>query len=111
MDEFLRFFMDEHVPAAVTLGLRRHGIDVLTVQEAGRGGHTDEDQLAFALAEERVMVSFDPDFLVLHQSGVAHAGIAWCPEKKYGIGQLIRALLLLHGVLTRNSMRGHVEFL
>jgi hypothetical protein len=73
---------------------------------------SDTDQLAFATAAERVLVSFDPDFLVLHQSGLAHAGIAWCPEQKHSIGQLIQALLLLHGVLDRDSMRNHhVEYL
>jgi hypothetical protein len=57
------------------------------------------------------MATFDSDFLALHQSGVQHAGIAWCPQQKFAIGQLIQALLLLHGVLDRDSMRNHVEFL
>jgi len=40
-----------------------------------------------------------------------HAGIAWCPAQKQGIGQLIQALLLIHGVLDRASMHKHVEFM
>ncbi len=28
-------YMDEHVPKAITIGLRMRGIDVLTVQEDG----------------------------------------------------------------------------
>lgn len=111
MPESIRFFVDEHFPGPASQGLRGHGIDVLTVQEAGRRGVPDSEQLAFALAEERVVVSFDPDFLALHQSGVPHAGIAWCPERKYSIGQLVQALLLLHGVLDRASMNCHVEYL
>ena len=111
MPEPLRFYMDQHFPAPASLGLRRHGIDVLTAQEAGRCGLPDADQLAFSSAENRVMVSFDTDFLALHQSGAAHAGIAWCQEQKYSIGQLIQAVLLLHGVLDRESMRNHVEHL
>jgi predicted nuclease of predicted toxin-antitoxin system len=31
----LKFYMDEHVPKAVTEGLRRRGVDVITVQELG----------------------------------------------------------------------------
>ena len=111
MAEPIRFFMDQHIPGPASQGLRRRGIDVLTAHEAGRCSLPDPDQLAFALSEERVLVSFDPDFLALHQSGVPHAGIAWCPERKYSIGQIIQALLLLHGVLDRTSMRGHVEYL
>ena len=111
MAEPLRLFMDQHFPVPASQGLRRHGVDVLTAQEAGRCGLPDNDQLAFATVEERVMVSFDSDFLTLHQAGVAHAGIAWCQEQKYGIGPLIQALLLLHGVLDRASTRNHLEYL
>jgi len=49
--------------------------------------------------------------LVLDAAGVQHAGIAWCPATKYSIGQLIQALVLLHGVLDRSAMRNHVEYL
>lgn len=111
MAESLRFYMDQHFPGAATKGVRRRGVDVLTAQEASRCGLSDAEQLAFAAAEQRVMVTFDPDFLALHKSGVPHAGIAWCQEKKHTIGELIQTLLLLHGVLDRESMRDHVEYL
>ena len=48
MAEAIRYFMDQHFPAAVSQGLQRIGIDVLTAQEAGRCGLVDSDQLAFA---------------------------------------------------------------
>ena len=111
MSESLQFYMDKHFPAPASQGLRSHGINVLTVQDAGRSGTIDKNQLDFSLAEDRVLVTFDTDFLVLHRTGVTHAGIAWCPERKYSIGQLIQAVLLLHGVLDRDAMRGHVEYL
>ena len=111
MAEPLRFYMDQHFPSPVSRALARRGMDVLTAQEAERCGLQDPDQLAFATAEGRVMVTFDPDFLSLHQSGVKHAGIAWCPQRKYGTGELLQALLLLHGVLNRDAMRNHVEYL
>jgi len=38
----LRFYMDMHVPAAITQGLRRRGIDVLTSQEDGTREADDE---------------------------------------------------------------------
>jgi hypothetical protein len=103
--------MDQHFPWPASQGLRRHGVDVVTTQEANHCGLSDPDQLAFATAQDRVLVSFDPDFLMLHQAGSQHAGIAWCEERKYSIGQLIQALLLVHGVLDRESMRNHVEHL
>lgn len=107
----IRFYLDQHFPGPVAHGLRRHGVDILSAQEAGRCGYSDQDQLAFAAAQQRVLVTFDSDYLVLHKSGVKHAGIAWCQEQKYSIGQLIQALLLVHGALHREDMQNHVEYL
>lgn len=39
MAERVRFYTDEHVPRAVVEGLRRRGVDVLTVAEADMPGH------------------------------------------------------------------------
>jgi Domain of unknown function (DUF5615) len=109
--EPIRFYMDQHFPGPASQGLKRHGVDILTTQEAGRCGASDLDQLVFATAEQRVVVTFDPDFLASHRAGPSYAGIAWCPEQKYSIGELIQALLLVHGVLDADSMRNHVEYL
>jgi hypothetical protein len=103
--------MDQHFPGPVSRALVRHGVNVLTTQEADRCGLPDREQLAFATAEGRVMVTFDPDFPALHQSGLQHAGIAWCPERKYAVRELIQALLLLHGAMNRDAMRNHLECL
>lgn len=111
MAEPIRFFMDQHFPGPVTQGLRQRGIDVLTAQDAGRCGFSDADQLTFALTEERVTVTFDSDYLALHLAGATHAGIAWCPQQKYGVGMLVALLELLHGVTDRDVMKNHVEYL
>lgn len=41
----LAFYMDEHIPKAITLGLRLRGIDVLTAQEDGKEGNSDVELL------------------------------------------------------------------
>lgn len=111
MAEPVRFYMDQHFPSPVTQALRQRGIDVLTAQEAGRCGLPDSVQLAFAASEERLMVTFDSDYLALHQSSVSHAGIAWCPQQKYGTTMLVQILELLHRVADRGQMRNRVKFL
>lgn len=58
----MRFYLDEHIPKGVVEGLRRRGVNVFTVQEAGRSGDSDEKQLAFPAREGRVLVTFDDDF-------------------------------------------------
>lgn len=111
MAEVIRYYADQHIPRQVIEGLRRRGIDVLTAREAGRCGLPDPDQLAFSLTEGRVLATFDPNFLALHQSGTSHAGIAWCPATKYSIGELIQMLVLLHAVVSPDEMQNHVEYL
>ncbi len=111
MAEPIRYYLDQHIPGAIANGLRQHGIDVLTAQEAGRCGLPDLDQLAFAAAQERVTVTFDPDYLALHNAGTPHAGIAWCPATKHHLGSLIQMLILLHGVADRDAMKNRVEYL
>jgi predicted nuclease of predicted toxin-antitoxin system len=71
----VRFYLDEHVPFAVSIGLRLRGVDVLTVQEAGLSGASDEAHLALAVAEKRVIFTQDEDFLTLAAQGAAHAGV------------------------------------
>ncbi len=111
MAEPIRYFFDQHIFGAVVTGLRQHGLDVETAQEAGRCGLPDAEQLAYATAAGRVLVTFDPDFLALHNAGAQHAGIAWCYATKYSIGELIQLLLLLHGVSDQDGMRYRVEYL
>ena len=48
MDRKIRFYTDEHVPKDVVKGLRQRGADVLTVQQAGTRGASDEEHLARA---------------------------------------------------------------
>ena len=111
MADPVRYYLDQNIHGAVATGLRRHGIDVVTAQEANRCGLPDTDQLAFATAEDRVLVTHDVDYLTLAATGVTHAGIAWCKHTKYTVGPLIQILVLLHGVMDRDSMQNRVEYL
>lgn len=106
----IKLYMDEHVPSAVTAGLRLRGVDVLTVQEAVMVGATDQDQLAFAARQGRVLFTHDADFLRLHAAGTNHAGIAYAPQQM-PVGQIVRGLMLIYQVLEPADMRNHVEFL
>lgn len=84
---------------------------MLTALQAGRCGLPDPDQLQFATSQDRVLTTFDADYLMLAAAGTPHTGIAYCPATKYTVGQLIQVLVLLHGVLSRTDMHNHVEYL
>jgi len=108
--EQIKFYLDEHIPNAVARGLRRRGLDVLTVQDAGRSGLSDPEQLAFALSEQRMLITMDSDFLILVSQRVTHAGIAYVSPTR-SIGELIGSVMLLYDVLTPDDVKNHVEFL
>jgi hypothetical protein len=107
----IRFHLDENVDHAIAHGLRRHGIDVTVSSETGLLRATDNEQLAFTRGAQRVIVTHDDDFLILHRQGVPHAGIAYCHPDTLRIGEIIRGLLLIWGVMTPEEMMNHVEFL
>lgn len=108
MPEPIRFHPDEHLDSAIAEGLRRHGVNVTTTVDAGLRTRPDEEQLAFAVRERRVLVTGDTDFLQ-PSIGRDHPGIVFVPMGKRTIGEIIRALLLVHGALTADEMRGAIE--
>jgi hypothetical protein len=70
MADSLRFHLDENVHGAVANGLQLRGIDATTAHDVGLIGASDEEHLAFALSQTRVLVTHDDDFLRLASSGV-----------------------------------------
>ena len=106
----IRYYADEHVAKAVATGLRLRGVDVLSVQDAGLQGAQDEEHLAFALAQRRVIFTQDDDFLRLAAQGRAHAGIVYASQHT-SAGHIIRGLMLIHHVLSAEDMAGAIEFL
>lgn len=106
----ISFYFDEHVPLAVSTALRLRGVDVLTVQDAGLTGASDEVHLALALLERRVIFTQDDDFLKFAANGNPHAGIVFAAQRTK-VGQIIRGLMLIHQVMTADSMVAQVEFI
>ena len=58
------FYMDVHVKEAITRGLRRRGVDVLTAQEDGSARLDDSALLDRAAALNRLIFTQDGDFLI-----------------------------------------------
>jgi Domain of unknown function (DUF5615) len=85
------------------------GIDVQTALEAEMIERADEDHLAFATAQDRVLCSFNVgDFYRLHTLYMAqhlsHTGIVLARQQQYSVGECIRRLLGLIAHLTAAEM-------
>jgi predicted nuclease of predicted toxin-antitoxin system len=106
----IRLYTDEHVAQAVIRGLRQRGIDVLSVPEADMRGARDEEHLALAYRQGRVVFTQDADFLRLAAAGNNHAGIVYASQQT-SIGEIIRGLVLIHQVLAAEEMSGRIEYL
>jgi hypothetical protein len=63
---FVRFYLDEDVDVRLAPMVRAHGVDALCVRDAGKIGRTDEEQLIYAIAEGRAIVTHNRgDFAAL----------------------------------------------
>ena|SRR5687767_5472098 len=107
----IRFHLDEHGSHALADGLRRLGLEVTMTFEVGLLHASDEQQLEFARAHERVIFTHDDDFLRLHAAGTPHAGIAYCDQGSRTLGEMIEGLALIAEVYSADEMRNRVEFL
>jgi predicted nuclease of predicted toxin-antitoxin system len=74
-------------------------------------GTPDEIQLAYAVANDRVIVTQDTDFLRLAAAGHEHLAIIYFATQSRSIGQVIRAVQLIWEVYESEEMRNRVEYI
>jgi hypothetical protein len=109
MARTIRFHLDENCSKAIGKGLRLRGVGVTTTPEAGLRGASDEEQVAYASAEGRVIFTQDRDFLGIRT--FPHAGIVYCDKDTRGVGEIIDGLVLDWEVYEPEEMTGRVEYL
>ncbi len=111
----ISFYMDEHVPKAITNGLRLRGIDVLTVQEDGRTGIADNLVFDRAIELQRILFTQDDDFLVevqkRQQQGLTFSGVIYAHQLAISIGRCISDLELIAQIVTLEELAGTVQYL
>lgn len=109
------FYLDEHIPRAITNGLRLRGINVLTVQEDGRAGVSDADLLDRATELGRILVTFDDDLLaeaaMRQRNGEYFSGVIYGHPLSLPIGVAVNDLEVIAKVLEPAEAKGQVIFL
>jgi predicted nuclease of predicted toxin-antitoxin system len=96
------------------MALRKKGIDVVSVHELGRTGLPDVEQLAFAVQEERAILTHNiADFMALalayHQQQQTHFGILVAPHLEKGT--LVRRTLALLEKVTQAELMNTVRYI
>ena len=111
----LALYMDVHVPAAITHGLRLRGIDVLRAQEDGATRLPDEALLTRATQHGRLLFSQDEDLLAeaaeRQARSVPFAGLAFARQMDVSIGACVRDLELICQVLNPDEVANRVIYL
>ena len=110
-----RLYMDVHVPSAVTEGLRRRGVDVLTSQDDGTRQLDDSALLQRATDLGRVLFTQDDDLLAIasrwQQEGRQFAGVVYAHQLGPGIGSMIEDLELIAVCTAEDEVRNRVIYL
>ena len=110
----VRLFIDEDVHLLLADALRKRGYDARHTGEEGRLGATDVEQLEYAAAEGRSLMTFNVGhFVQLHirwvQTGRGHSGMI--VSKQLPVGECLRRLLALLQRETAASMKDQLRFL
>lgn len=99
-------YADEQFPLPVVELLRAFGHDVLTVQESGNTGFSDPEVLAFAVKNNRVVLTQNRrDYIKLHRLQPNHAGIIVCTDDR-NFEQL--AIRINTAISTVESLKGEL---
>lgn len=107
--------MDVHVPKAVTVQLRRSGVDAITAQE-DRHAQVDDDVLMDRATElGRVLVSQDKDLLAeagrRQGANVTFSGLAHYRPREISIGSLVTDLRIIAEASDPSEWLNRVEYL
>ena len=95
----LGLYMDQHVPRAITIGLRLQGIDVITAHEDNSSELDDPALLDRASELGRVIFTRDSDFLVeatkRQRDNIEFGGIIYAHQLHVSIGKCIEDLEII----------------
>jgi predicted nuclease of predicted toxin-antitoxin system len=88
----IRLYMDQHVPRAITVGIRLRGVDVVTAYEDGASHMSDPELLDRAGDSGRVLFTQDDDLLAeaskRQREGVFFQGVIYAHQLGISIWDL-----------------------
>jgi predicted nuclease of predicted toxin-antitoxin system len=110
----LRLYTNEHITPLLAHTLRGRGFDAVSVFDVGMEERSDPEQLAYAVAEGRAVLSFNArDFAPLHDQYLAegweHSGIILSTQVPFA--ELLRRTINLLNSVSAEEMNNRLEWL
>ena len=111
----IALYMNQHVPRAITVGLRLRGVDVITAYEDGASDMDDPELLDRAGELERVLFTQDDDFLVeatkRQREDIPFRGVIYAHQLRVSIGTCIHDLEIIAKAGEPEDLINRVQFL
>ena len=111
----IALYMNQHVPQAITLGLRLRGIDVITAYEDGASDLDDSALLDRAGELRRILFTQDDDLLVevtkRQRENIPFHGVIYGHQLRLSIGNCIQDLEIIAKAGEPEDLMNRVEFL
>jgi predicted nuclease of predicted toxin-antitoxin system len=111
----IALYMDQHVPRAITNGLRLRGVDVLTAQEDGTSALDDASLLDRATALKRVLFTQDDDLIIEAanrlREGISFYGVIYAHQLRVSVGMCVRDLEMIAKAGEPEDIINDVQFL
>ena len=111
----ISIYMDQHIPRAITEGLRLRGVEVITAYEDGAGEMGDAELLDRATKLGRVLFTQDNDLLaeaaMRQKEGIPFNGVIYAHQMRVSIGTSIHNLEIIAKAGEAEDLSNKVQFL
>lgn len=111
----IALYMDQHVPRAITVGLRMRGVDVLTAFEDGASELDDPDLLDRASELKRALFTQDDDLIAesvkRQENNIHFYGVIYAHQLRVPIGICVRDLELIAKAGEPDDIINKIQFL
>ena len=111
----ISIYMDQHIPRAITEGLRLRGVDVITAYEDGTDRMGDAELLDRATKLGRVLFTQDDDLLsegaMRQKEAIPFSGVIYAHQMRVTIGTCIHDLELIAKAGEAEELSNSIQFL
>jgi predicted nuclease of predicted toxin-antitoxin system len=111
---FIRLYLDEDVHVLVADLLKARGFDAITARDAGQLQISDEEQLAYAISQERTLVThnrtdFEELILDYFNTEQTHYGVIYAVRRSPQ--EIAQRLMVILNHVTADEMENQVRYI